>query len=312
MKSAPFGLLVAATTVAGGCGGKLLGGSSYGPDDAALGAYAPSAPSTTSTCDVSGAWAFMLAIDVSWAGTGPLLAGTGKVFLWALLDAQPHADSLTVTLLPCGSDLPDFQSILGETYGLAFPPALFDRSPPYLVPTSTTVSASSASLSLPVEATLLGLQMANPVADLWPASPAGVDEVDMDRDEKPGVTSLAKTGGAHRNLPVEASLIPARADKLYMALRSVATLTSPIASCTQASGSADVTLDSHVLGCHLAAGGECSASQASFAEGNRTVFTVSSATFQSSKLSGAGTCPAVRAALPLPEGVGRAGASAGR
>jgi hypothetical protein len=303
--TARSGLLAAAVMVACGCGGKLLGENAiapFAPEDAGPVAAQPGAGSSssgsTSSCDASGGWAFKLVADVSWGGTGPLLGGTGTVVLWALLDAQSHTDSLTVTLLPCGSDLPDFQSILGETYGLSFPATLFDRSPPYLVPTSTTVSAASASFSLPVEATLLGLKMAHPATDPWSATPAGVDEVDMDVDMKPGVTALAKTESGYELLPVAAALTPARADELYMALRSVATLTSPIANCTQASGSADVTLDSHVLGCHLAAGGECSASQAAFAEENRTVFVVSSATFQSAKLRAAGTCQQVRAALP--------------
>jgi hypothetical protein len=295
-----LGLLVAGMAIAGGCGGKLLDVGGVGLEDAGHVPDAPLAP--PSRCDVSGGWALKLVIDVSWNGTGPLLSGTGKVLLWALLDAQPGGDASTVTVLPCGAEFPDFRSILGETYGLAFPAELFDRSPPYLVATSATVrldGTSSAPLTLPVEATLLGLQMANPEADPWPASPADVDEVDMDRDGMPGVTALVKTGGTYRNLPVAAALTPTRADALYMGLRSVASLTSPLANCTQASGGASVTaLDSHVLGCHLVGGGECSASQAAFADANRTVFTTTSATFQAAKLTGAAKCPEVRAAVP--------------
>jgi hypothetical protein len=298
--SARFGLLVAGMAIAVGCGGKLLDVGGVALKDAGQVPDAPLAPA--SRCDVSGGWALKLAIDVSWNGTGPLLSGTGKVLLWALLDAQPGGDAPTVTVLPCGAEFPDFRSILGETYGLAFPAELFDRSPPYLVATSATVrldGTSSAPLTLPVEATLLGLQMANPEADPWPASPADVHEVDMDRDGMPGVTALVKTGGTFRNLPVAAALTPARADALYMGLRSVASLTSPLANCTRASGGASVTaLDSHVLGCHLVGGGECSASQAAFADANRTVFAATSATFQAAKLMGAATCPEVRAAVP--------------
>jgi hypothetical protein len=302
-----FGVLVAGMAVAGGCAGKLLDERGVGvedagqlPEDAGQLPDAPLAP--PGRCDVSGGWALKLAIDVSWNGTGALLSGTGTVLLWALLDAKPGGDSPTVTLLPCGAEFPDFRSILGETYGLAFPAELFDRSPPYLVATSTTVrlgGTAGAPLTLPVEATLLGLQMTNPVTDPWPASAADVQAVDMDRDKMPGVTALVKTGAAYRDLPVAAALTPARADALYMALRSVASLTSPLANCVRASGGASVTaLDSHVLGCHLAAGGECSASQAAFADANRTVFTVTSANFQAAKLTGPATCPAVRAAVP--------------
>ena len=115
----------------------------------------------------------------------------------------------------------------------------------------------------------------------------------------PGVTALTKTGAAYKNLPLAAALQPPRAEALYMALRSVASIANPFANCTRASGAAKVTsLDSHVLGCRLAGGGACSSSEAAFADANRTVFTVTSATFQAAKLSGSGSCPDVRSAVP--------------
>jgi hypothetical protein len=222
--------------------------------------------------------------------------------LWALIDAAPGTDALTITLRPCGAALPDFRSILGETYGLAFPSDLFDHSPPYLPATSTTITlagASTKTFAFPVEATLLGLRMANPESDPWPASASGIQQVDMDRDAMPGVTALAKTGAAYKSLPVALALPPPRAEALYMALRSVASITNPFASCTRASGAATVTaLDSHVLGCRLAGGDACSSSQAAFADANRTAFTVTSATFQAAKLPGTSSCPDVRSAVP--------------
>jgi hypothetical protein len=291
----------ASLALAAGCGGKLLDESALGStSEGGPGLDAP--PAAQGGCDVSGGWALKMAIDVTWTGSGALLAGTGEVDLWALIEATPGTDALTVALRPCGAALPDFRSILGETYGLAFPASLFDHAPPYVPATSTTVTlagASSPSFTFPVEATLLGLQMANPASDPWPASPSGVHQVDMDQDRMPGVTALAKTGAGYSSLPVAAALVPPRAEALYMALRSVASIANPFANCTSASGAATITaLDSHVLGCRMVGGAACSATQASFADANRTVFTVASATFQAAKLPGAGTCPDVRAAVP--------------
>jgi hypothetical protein len=305
MRRAAISLWVGCLAVLAGCSGKLLddGTPEHPGEDGGVAGVAPDAAATTQGgCDLAGGWALKMAIAVSWNGSGALLGGTGEVDLWALIDAAPGTDSLTVTLRPCGAALPDFSSILGETYGLAFPSDLFDHAPPYLPATSTTITltgTSAASFAFPVEATVLGLQMANPESDPWPASSSSVLQVDMDRDGMPGVTALAKTGASYKSLPVAAALPSPRAEALYMALRSVASIANPFASCTRANGAATVTaLDSHVLGCRLVGGGACSSSEAAFADANRTAFTVASATFQAAKLPGSGSCPDVRSAVP--------------
>ena len=128
-----FALSVGWIAIVAGCGGKLLNEGTEGapalPDEDA-GVATDAAIATPGGCDVSGGWALKMAIAVSWSGSGAVLGGTGEVDLWALIDAAPGTDSLTVTLRPCGAALPDFSSILGETYGLAFPSDLFDHAPP--------------------------------------------------------------------------------------------------------------------------------------------------------------------------------------
>ena len=224
--------------------------------------------------------------------------------LWALLRATPNGESLSITLLPCGVTLPDFGSILQETYGLVLPDALFDHSPPDIPATTTTVKLTAATavsgLTLPIEATLIGLTMPDPATDPWPSSASAVAQVDMDRDGKRGVTATAKTGGAYRGLPVALSLAPARADALYMVLRSsIGVTAASIGSCSEASGTASVSrLDSHVVGCHVQGGGDCTASESNLVDANRPVYAVGSATFKAVRVDTSATCKDVRAALP--------------
>ena len=299
------GLSVVVAALALGCGGKLheTTGEEVDPEiDASAGA-SPSA-SGTDACDLNGSSALKVSIDVSWAAGEALTAGSGTMDLWALLRATPSGDSLSVTLLPCGVTLPDFGSILAETYGLVLPDALFDHSPPDVPATKTTVNLAAATadmgLMLPVEATLIGLTMPDPATDPWPSSASAVAQVDMDKDGKPGVTAALKTGGAYRGLPVAVSLAPARADALYMVLRSsVGVSTASIGGCSEASGIASVSkLDSHVVGCHVEGGGDCTASQSNLVDANRPVYAVGSATFRAVRVDGAATCKDVRAALP--------------
>jgi hypothetical protein len=303
------GLSLAVGALALGCGGKLLetaegdAGTVQGGPEADASPGSSSSSGGTDACDLNGSSALKVSIDVSWAAGEALTAGSGTMDLWALLRAAPSGESLSITLLPCGVTLPDFGSILAETYGLVLPDAIFDHSPPDIPATTTTVNLTSASagmgLMLPIETTLIGLTMPDPATDPWPSSASAVAQVDMDRDGKPGVTATAKTGGPYRGLPVAVSLAPARADALYMVLRSSVGVTASIGSCSEASGSASVSrLDSHVVGCHVQGGGDCTASQANLVDANRPVYSVGSATFRAVRVDGAATCKDVRAALP--------------
>jgi hypothetical protein len=79
------------------------------------------------------------------------------------------------------------------------------------------------------------------------------------------------------------------------------TLTGPADGCPESySGTANVSkFENHVIGCHVAGGGECNATQSKFVDDNRSVYTVNSSTFQAKVVSDTATCADVRAALPL-------------
>ena len=76
-------------------------------------------------------------------------------------------------------------------------------------------------------------------------------------------------------------------------------LEGTFSSCTDLSGAAKITLfDSHVVGCHVGNGGECSANQADFVDQNRTIYKIGTATFTARQVPETASCADVRAALP--------------
>jgi len=292
-------------------GGSSGGSSSSGGADAAA--------ETGTTCNLSGAWALKVTVQVTWSTTEILAAGSGTVNLWALVQGTQSGASFPVTVLPCGIALPDFNgpSIVGSpTFGVTFPDSLFDGT--FLTATSSSLTLSSsspgASFSSPAEANLIGIAFTNPVEDdvtgAWPSlATAQGESLDTDMDTNPGVTADSKVGqrteddaGTYSAIPVGA--LGPDADKLYMALRSVVALGGTLTTCTTASGPATVSqINDHTVGCHLVAGGNCSTaggalSQAAFVDTNSPAFVVSSATFQAQLLAGSATCPNVRAGVP--------------
>jgi len=292
-----------------------------GPDGSAT--HAPDAGADGGVCNLAADWGIKVTVDVSWPSTGLVNAGgtdngdaTEQVQIWALLTPVGSATGTSVParILPCNIVLPDFGSIIGETYGATFPPSLFDHAPSYLTAVSTTLTLGATtaptSFSLPGETNLIG--MSAPATGAWPSSASAVTEVDMDADGEPGVTALSKTPPTYSYVPT--TIIPSlpdfdlvRADKLYMAIRFVTTsLSGAMSSCSSASGSTNSVnveyMDSHILGCHVFGGadggaGDCNALQATFVDDNRPVFTVDSASFTAAVVS-APTCAAVTAALP--------------
>lgn len=198
-----------------------------------------------------------------------------------------------------------------ETYGVTFPNSLFDGTDLTAVAGAINVSVSSpgATFTSPATANLIGIAFANPTTAAWPnLATAQADQVDMDVDSHPGVTATPKTGtpasgNAYANPPLALSLFFPRADSLYMALRSVMTLNGTLTSCTAASGAASIAhMDDHIIGCHVAGGGACTATQISFVDGNSPVLMprtgANAPTFSAVKLTTAASCPNVRAAIP--------------
>jgi hypothetical protein len=104
----------------------------------------------------------------------------------------------------------------------------------------------------------------------------------------------------------------ARADRLYLAIRQVTSVTSKFSDCDHATGSVSVpqitdpttfakkyAIDSHVLGCRVAGGTtDCTSDQTAFVDANQPIFVPSASTFTSVRMPAGASCADVRATLP--------------
>jgi prepilin-type processing-associated H-X9-DG protein len=125
--------------------------------------------------------------------------------------------------------------------------------------------------------------------------------VDADGDTKPGFTAVPRSGGGYVAPPTGLGIFGSAptADKLYLVWRTVVSLAGNFTSCEEQSGTANVTFfDSHVVGCHVAAG-DCAAAQTDFVDQSRTLYKPGSATFVAKKVPDGASCADVRMALPM-------------
>jgi hypothetical protein len=303
------------------------------PSEAAPGSDA-SVPDATvgadAGCDFNGTWATKITIDVSWQPQGLTSAilqpGSGTIVQWVKgvrVQNPATPTALIDQAVVCGISLPDFQATLlglNQVYGVRFPDTLFDDQyvPPFAVngalnDTLTTYSSTAT----PV---LLGLTMANPTTDPWPATIATA--TDMDNDGNPGVTVAAAEGplSSPKGGVSSYSFIPTGipslvtpnppAATLYLAIRQVTILSGAVQDCNTITGQVTIpviaqkpAIDSHVLGCAQIDGGQCttgsSSSQASWVDNSQPVFTPSAngnTTFKMIRMPASATCADVRAA----------------
>ncbi|MGH7435057.1 MAG: hypothetical protein ACRENE_05220, partial [Polyangiaceae bacterium] len=160
-------------------GGFYLGddGGTPPPDDASDDSLPP--PSK-GPCNYDGVWASRLTVDVSWSPQGltsiVLASGSGKIEQWIRGTRSHQGSTLTDSTVVCGIVLPDFQSTAlaaTETYGVRFPPTLFDNHYLPLFDVTGTISGNmaGATYSTTNTAALLGVTLQNPSSESWPSSP---------------------------------------------------------------------------------------------------------------------------------------------
>ena len=298
-------------------------GDDASPDDDAGDSGASTSADGSSNCNFAGTWATHITIDVSWVPQGLmgviLAPGTGKIEQWIKSVRIVNGTATTDPAVVCGIGLPDFSGtsfVGGETYGVRFPPSLFDSGylPTFAIHGTLGDSSPHATFATTSTAALIGLTLANPTTAAWPATVTTA--VDTDMDNNPGVTVNAATGpipgtrkaGFYSDFPVD--VFKSRANQLFIVIRQVTQLSGAATDCNHISGTTTIpkipdtstgkyAIDSHVIGCNLAAGGICSASQTSFIDGTQPVFSPSgTATFASARMQTGATCADVRAALP--------------
>ena len=302
-------------------------GDTNAPTDAPI-ADTSTPPEASTKCDFGGTWGVKITIAVNWIPQGItsvfIAPGNGSIEQWVKTTRVQTGNTTAETEVVCGIKLPDFSGtnfVGGETYGVRFPDTLFDAVTPdggwrsRLQPFTTTGTLSdstpNATYTTAATAALIGLTLPNATTATWPA--AITTAIDSDQDGNPGVTIAMATGATHgggvySNVPVDLSAT--RANELYVAIRQVTSLSGAASDCDHMSGTASIpkipatptgkyAIDSHIIGCGLVAGGNCSPAQAGFADGTQPVFSpTGTSVFSSVRVPGTATCASIRQLLP--------------
>ena len=262
--------------------------------DALPGASCP--PRTAATQGVH------IIMNVTWPGSVGTNPGNGVAHVWTLSKLTwGTGNAITAVNGACGSVVPKIHTtpIAGDSDVLPeFPPAVWEAA------VKTTFNATGVQSSFDVNSkvhldadpVLVGLTMTDPKA-AWPAL-AAIQSTDADGDGHPGITAIPRSGGGY-SLPPTSLLQTQRADQLYIVSRTTTTLDGIRDTCDSQKGTANVAaFDNHVVGCHIQGGGDCAAADYQFVDQNRTVYSVTNATFEAKVVPDNATCADVRAALP--------------
>jgi len=311
-------LVVSAFAVVAGCGSSSEPpgsddpgdtGMSSGGDTATTGGDS-SAPTDTGPLPEAGmacpevnagTQAVHITMQVTWPGSIGTESGSGVVHVWTKSKFTITGTSIAATNNPCGSQIPEITKtpIAGGGKVLAeFPAAIWNSTAMPSFPASGTHGGHVIGAKMQMTATpvIVGTTLSDPKG-AWPAVGAIVG-VDHDGDGAKGITSVPRNGGGY-SLPPTSLLRTKSADKLYIASRTTSALDGVRDTCTTTKGTANIAnFDNHIIGCHVAGAGECTQSEWEFIDQNRTVFKVTSATYETKIIDDAANCDAVRAALP--------------
>jgi hypothetical protein len=282
----------ASTSGSGGAG--PAGGSGGAPGSAGSSGACPALASFTQ--------AEHIIMNVTWPATAGTSSGTGQVHVWAKSTFTASGNNLSATSQACGSVLPPtgLNLIAGNgTVLIQIPDATWDlpSMPRFQFQATQTGWSAGSSISYTSTA-LIGLTLADAANAAWPATITTA--VDADGDTAPGYTAVPATGGGRVLPPVGISLPLARADRVDLATRNVFVVSASRTACDHAAGPVTVShFDSHVVGCHVSGGADCTTGQANFVDQNRTMYQAGASTIELKLVPATATCAEVRAALPL-------------
>jgi hypothetical protein len=243
-----------------------------------------------------------IVMNVTWPNTIGTSGGTGQVHVWAKTTFTASGNDLTATSQACGSLLPPTGLNLlagGGSVLIQIPDATWDLpSMPRFQFTATQTGWSAGSTINYTSTALIGLTLTNPATDAWPG--AITTAVDADNDTKTGYTAVPATAGGRVLPPTSLNTTTNRADRVYLATRNVFMVTATRNACDHAAGPVTVVhFDSHVVGCHVSGGAECTTAQSNFVDQNRTIYEAGASTIELKAVPATATCADVRAALPM-------------
>jgi hypothetical protein len=262
-----------------------------------------------------------IAINVTWPATTAGNSGTGTVHVWLLAKFTANGNQFTGSSQTCGLSLPDLAlnglgSIAagGSKVQIQIPASVWSAAsmPNYQSTGSQTGWGPPSTFSIDPTLALIGLALpsgTDPTTYTWPTSswsfPSGTTFPDGDGDGNPGITASPLSGNGYVLPPTAIGLGGSApgADKVYLATRTRVSLSGNWTSCTDLSGTAQITnFDNHVVGCHIHNGSACTTgaanTQADFIDQNRTVYVPGSAKFVAKTLATTGTCADALSALP--------------
>jgi hypothetical protein len=260
-------------------------------------------------------------ISVTWPATTAGDSGTGSVHVWLLSKFTANGNMFTGNSQTCGLSLPDLDlnglgtiAAGGSKVQIQIPASVWSAPsmPTYASTGSQTQWGPPGTFTINPTLALIGLAFpssVDPTTYAWPSStwsfPSGTTYPDSDGDGNPGITASPLNGNGYVLPPTAIGIggSAATADKVYLATRTQVSLSGNWTSCSDLSGSADVSnFDNHVVGCHINGGSACTTgaanTQADFIDQNRTVYAPTSATFVATVLPSTGTCADALSALP--------------
>ncbi len=289
-----------------------LGLAACGADDPSAEASAggPSGSGSTGSgsgsCPASagGTSGTKITMKVTWPDTIGVVGGSDEIVVWTRSALVFDGNDVSGDVSPCGSVVPPLQTkeaFGGHKIQPVIPDALWDAGH---IPTTSargTISGydPGATISMDPAGNVIGATMVDPLNDAWPTSWQDLTLVDADGSGQPGITAFPNDESGFAMPPLDIFPDGAKAEALYLATRSVFELQGTRDSCTSASGNVIVhAFDNHVVGCRVAGGGECTSMQVDFVDSNRTVYEITSATYEMVQVDDDASCEDVRAALP--------------
>jgi hypothetical protein len=300
--------LAALLAVAGACGASS--NSEVSPDGAAGAGGTMGTAGTTGagggTCAARATYteASHLIVNVTWPAGTASVKGSGQLHIWGKAALTATGNALSGTLQACGIVLPPTTLTAlggGGMIQIEVPTAAWDApSMPHFEIDGTQTGPNRGDTLSYSYAALVGFTMADAATAPWPSSYTGITMTnDAEADMNVGLTAVPRSGGNY-TLPPTSILKSSRADELYIVVRQVTSAMLTRTACDRSSGSATFTfLNNHVVGCHVLGGNDCTPSDITFIDQNRTIYEITGATAETKIIAETATCADVRAALPM-------------
>lgn len=268
-----------------------------------------------------------ISLSVTWPAQLASNSGSGTVHIWLLNKYTQSGTSLTGVSQTCNLSLPDVTLTTLGVLGTGCSGSSCPNKVQVQIPASTWTNVSktfpvtgkqngwgpASQFTLDPTVALYGVTLpagGDPRTFMWPSTswtfPTGTMFPSEDGSGNPGLTAAPLNGNGYVYPPTSASGPPA--DQVYIASRNEIATSGTWTSCTDASGTAMVSLfDNHVLGCRISTTGmPCtkgppmglSDTQANFLDANRTVYVAGTATFVLKLLPTSATCADALSAVP--------------